>query len=65
MIISPQQVSGRWHVAAQILVLTHNYMDNLSGTARAEFEIEITEVSENRLSGIDKWVRLWEFQKLN
>ena len=65
MIIRPQQVSGRWHVASPILVLTYNYIDNLSGPARAEFEIEITEVSENRLSGIDKWVRLWEFEKLN
>jgi hypothetical protein len=65
MIISPQQVSGQWHVAAPILALTYNYVDNMSGPARAEFEIEITEVSESRLSGIDKWVRLWEFQKLS
>jgi hypothetical protein len=47
------------------LILTYNCIDNLSGPARAEFEIEITEVSENRLSGIDKWGRLWEFEKLN
>src|SRR5215472_9280285 len=58
MLISPQQVSGRWHVAAPILVLTYNYVDNMSGPATAEFEIEITEVYENRLSGIDKWVRV-------
>ena len=62
-IIKPQRVEGKWHVASQLLILTYNYTDNLSGSARAEFSIQITKVSERSLTGMDNRKRLWEFER--
>lgn len=64
-VIRPQMVRGKWHVAGQLLILTYNYIMNLSGPARAEFSIQITEVSERSLAGLDNRGRLWEFERLD
>jgi hypothetical protein len=57
VLIRPQRVSGKWHVASPLLVLSYNYTGNLSGPAEAQFTIQITEVSERSLSGVDYVVR--------
>lgn len=64
-VLRPQRVGGRWYVANPLLLLTYNYIPNRSGPARAEFAIRITGVSQRSLTGIDKWLRLWEFQRLD
>ena len=72
-VIRPQRVRGRWHVANGLLMLSYNYVMNLSGPARAEFMIQITEGSERSLTGIDQpqyltvysRPRLWEFERLD
>ena len=72
-VIRPQRVRGRWHVANGLLMLFYNYVMNLSGPARAEFMIQITEGSERSLTGIDQpqyltvysRPRLWEFERLD
>jgi len=65
LIIRPQRVTGRWHVAKPLLLLSYPYVTVSGGPAEAEFSIEITEASDHKLSGVDKWLRLWEFEKLN
>ena len=65
LIIRPQRVRGRWHVANPLLLLSYPYVTVSGGPAEAEFSIEITEISEHRLSGVDKRLRLWEFERLN
>ena len=64
-VLRPQRVGGRWYVANPLLLLTYNYIDNLSGTATAEFTIQITGVSQRSLTGVDKRLRLWEFERLD
>jgi hypothetical protein len=63
-VLRPQRVGGRWYVASPLLLLTYNYIDN-AGTARAEFTIQITGVSQRSLTGVDKRLRLWEFERLD
>jgi hypothetical protein len=65
LIIRPQRVAGKWHVANPLLLLGYNYTTVSGGPAEAEFTIEITEVSEDKLSGVDKRLRLWEFERLD
>jgi hypothetical protein len=72
-VIRPQRVRGRWHVAGGLLMLSYNYVMNLSGPARAEFMIQITNGSARSLTGIDQpqyltvysRPRLWEFERLD
>jgi hypothetical protein len=64
-VIRPQRVGGRWYIASPLLLLAYNYIDNLSGTARAEFTIQITGVSQKSLTGVDTRLRLWEFERLD
>jgi len=64
MIIRPQRVRGIWRVANSLLLLSYRYVTVSGGPAEAEFTIEITEASEHRLSGVDKRLRLWEFERL-
>ncbi len=64
-LLRPQRVGGRWYVASPLLLLTYNYIDNLSGTGRAEFTVQITGVSQRSLTGVDTRLRLWEFQRLD
>jgi hypothetical protein len=65
LVIRPQRVGGKWYVASPLLLLTYNYISNLSGTARAEFTIQITGVSQRSLTGVDNRLRLWEFERLD
>jgi hypothetical protein len=65
LVIRPQRVGGRWYVASPLLLLTYIYISNLSGTARAEFTIQITGVSQRSLTGVDNRFRLWEFERLD
>jgi hypothetical protein len=65
VVIRPQRVGGRWYVASPLLLLAYNYIDNLSGTARAEFTIQITGVSQRSLTGVDTRLRLWDFERLD
>jgi zinc-ribbon domain len=65
LIIRPQRVRGRWHVASPLLLLSYSYVTVDAGPGEAEFAIEITEISDHRLSGVDKGLRLWEFERLS
>jgi len=65
LIIRPQRVAGNWHVANGLLLLTYGYVSVSGGPAEAEFAIQMTGVSENKLTGIDKYVRLWQFERLD
>lgn len=65
MIIRPQRVQGRWHAASPLLLLSYAYATVSGGPAEAEFTIEITDVAEDRLSGVDKRLRLWEIERLD
>jgi hypothetical protein len=64
-VLRPQRVGGRWYVASPLLLLTYNYISNLSGTAKAEFTIQITGVTQRSLTGVDNRLRLWEFERLD
>jgi hypothetical protein len=80
MIIRPQRVRGKWGVESSFLILSYNYIDSLTGgpPATARFMIQITEVSERSLSGVQQVrmvypfgggeadeTRLWRFERLD
>jgi len=79
MIIKPQRVRGEWSVASpSFLALSYHYNDSLTGgpPATAKFMIQITEVSERKITGVQKVhmvytsgeadeTRLWEFERLD
>jgi len=80
MIIRPQRVRGLWGVESSFLILSYNYTDSLTGgpPATARFIIQITDVSERRLAGVQKAhmvypfgggeadeIRLWRFERLD
>jgi hypothetical protein len=64
MVIRPQRVSGKWHVAGPLLLLSYRYVMEMAGPGTAEFTIEITEATEDRMAGVDKLLRMWEFERL-
>ena len=63
LVIRPQRVRGKWHFANPLLMISYAYATVSGGSAEAEFAIEITQMSETRLTGIDKYLRLWEFER--
>ena len=63
LVIQPQRVNGRWQMANTLLLLSYSYFTVSGGGAEAEFAIQITAASEQRLSGVDKWLRSWEFER--
>jgi hypothetical protein len=64
LVIKPQRVTGRWHVAGSLLLLSYRYVMEMAGPGTAEFTIEISEATEDRLAGVDKLLRMWEFERL-
>jgi hypothetical protein len=63
LVIRPQRVNGRWQMANSLLLLSYPYFTASGGIAEAEFLIQLSVVSEQRLSGVDKWLRSWEFER--
>jgi hypothetical protein len=61
--VQTQQVRGKWHVAGSLLILEWDWMQ-VAGRFHEEVPIEISNLSEDRLQGVDKWFRLWEFQRI-
>lgn len=62
-LVIPQQVNGRWQVAGPLLYLSYNYL--MGGyPSPTQIPIEITEISQNKLVGVDKFYRLWEFSRI-
>jgi len=60
----PGPLNGRWQVAGPMLFL--HYVSVMGGQQLpTEHAIEITEASEYRLVGVDKFARLWEFARMN
>ena len=60
---STQPVRGSWNVAGSLLVLNWDAISS-SMTFNNEVAIEITNASDNKLSGVDKYLRLWEFERI-
>ena len=61
---STQRIQGRWSIAGPLLILQWAWTENSGMTFQNEVPIELTSVSDGRLSGIDKWFRAWEFDRL-
>jgi hypothetical protein len=60
--LKSQGVNGTWHVARSLLVLQWDWMQN-SGTYHEEVPMEVSECAQDKLVGVHKWGRLWEFQR--
>jgi hypothetical protein len=64
--VQNQPVNGTWYPAPPVLILQ---WDSVRGPGQHkmrehnEVPIEITTISSNRLQGIDKWWRLWQFNR--
>lgn len=63
LVIRPQRVNGKWSVTGTLLLLSYTYSTVSGGAAEAEFVVEISEASERKLTGVDKWLRPWEFER--
>ena len=60
-----QQINGKWHVAQPLLFLAWDWFWSLAGTNfHEEIPIEISSILEEKLEGVDKWVRMWIFERL-
>ena len=62
-----QQINGQWAVLSRTqLVLEWDWFEGTK-TEEAKYHnevlIEISNISEKKLEGLDKWSRLWSFQR--
>lgn len=62
-LVMRQQVHGRWQAAGPLLFLIYNYL--MAGyPSPTQIPIQIAEMSQNKLVGVDKFGRLWEFRRI-
>ena len=62
-LVAHARFQGRWHVAGALLSIEFP-LTMMGNTSQTNVIIEVTEISANALSGIDKFVRSWEWQRL-
>ena len=60
--VRTQQINGNWHAAESILSIQWDWAQS-SGTYHEEVPIEISDFSDDKLVGVDKWFRVWEFER--
>lgn len=63
-----QRTNGAWYSAQPLLILQWDWVrgpGQFKMREHNEVPIEITTISSNRMQGMDKWVRLWQFARVN
>ena len=61
--LQSQRVNGKWHIAGSLLIFEWDWVQS-SGPYHEQVPIEISELSQDRLKGVDRWLRLWEFERV-
>jgi hypothetical protein len=61
--VANARFEGRWQVAGRQLFIQFP-LTMMGMTTQTDVGIELTEISEETLSGIDKFVRSWEWRRL-
>jgi hypothetical protein len=67
MTTNTQRVSGAWVVTPPLLFLQWDWIEGTGPYAAPrhnEIPIEISSFSARRLTGVDKWWRLWSFERI-
>ena len=64
VLVRTQRVNGNWYVAQDVLVLQWDWVhDQGFGSQHEEVPIAISKASAYKLEGLDKWWRLWIFER--
>jgi hypothetical protein len=67
LLLNTQEVAGTWVVTPPLLFLQWDWIegtDPFASQRHNEIPIEISSVSARRVSGVDKWWRLWTFERI-
>ena len=62
-LVAHARFQGRWQVAGSQLFIAFP-LTMMGNTTQTDVAIQFTNISENALSGIDKFVRSWEWQRV-
>jgi hypothetical protein len=67
LFLRTQRVNGAWYVTGRLLFLQWDWIEGTGPYASQrhnEIPIEIRSSSARRLTGVDKWWRLWTFERI-
>jgi hypothetical protein len=68
MTTNTQKVSGTWVVTPPLIFLQWDWIEGTGAFAsprRNEIPIEVSNFSARKLTGVDKWWRLWTFERID
>ncbi len=65
VLVRTQPVNGNWYVAQDVLVLQWDWVHEQGfGSQHEEVPIVISKASAYKVEGLDKWLRLWQFDRI-